>query len=79
MSRQFNYNCTKCGVPSTREELTTKTAVFKETGLNGKVLRQRVMNWLCKDCLQKDEHYNSPERSFVNKVAADVSKESLAS
>lgn len=48
------YVCSSCGREQEREALTVKKAMFKMFGRNGRVLRSRVVAWLCSDCREKD-------------------------
>lgn len=78
MARSFKYVCTRCGAkphPNDNEARASLTAVvvqFKEVGFRGHVLRSRVTDWVCKDCLELDPVYNQADRAFINKVANDA-------
>lgn len=52
--------CTKCGLPCSRATLTVKRIVFQTEGDNARVLKSRVTDHLCADCLTKDEGWNLP-------------------
>lgn len=55
-----DYCCTECGEYSNRELLTVKKVSFNEMGVGGRVLRSRVVAWLCPKCVKKDPQYNQP-------------------
>jgi hypothetical protein len=46
--------CSVCGEPQDRANLTVKRASFLGFGRNGKLLRSRVVGWLCESCRDKD-------------------------
>lgn len=57
MSNIPTYACTQCRRPNNREDLTVKKAVFLEMGEGARTVRSRVIAWLCKYCLEKDEDF----------------------
>lgn len=74
MPKKFRYNCTGCGnMPgSTRDEarnnLFAKRVEFREYGFRGRLLRSRVIAWLCKACLEADEDYKRSERELADRM-----------
>ncbi len=77
MARHFRYNCTKCGKRPCENDLEARAALtavvvsFKEVGYRGKVWRSRVVDWLCPECLKQHPNFDTADRSFIEKVAAD--------
>jgi hypothetical protein len=69
MSRKFNYECTQCHRQWPREQLTAKVVQFKEIGHSGRVLRSRVVDWLCGNCLNQDLAYLMVDREIIDTVA----------
>lgn len=58
----IKYQCTVCKKTVPRDELTAKRISFQTMGMRFKTLRSRVIGWLCKECLEKDETWNMPKR-----------------
>lgn len=67
MANNPNYCCTRCNTPTPRASLTVKKAMFTEMGEGARTKRSRVTDWLCNNCLARDEDYLrerfSPPRS----------------
>lgn len=58
----IKYTCGMCGdeVPA-KEDLVAKRVQFREMGPSGKVLRTRVVAWICKKrCIDRDPDYRRP-------------------
>jgi len=65
-----NYRCTipECGAAVERSLLTVKKVYFNEMGMGGRVLKSRVIAWLCPACVAKDPHWNQPRFQSPVKV-----------
>ena len=63
MARHYRYACTRCGKDCPRELLTVKNVRFLEIGERPKQLRSRNTDWLCPDCVVKDEDWNRESNS----------------
>lgn len=60
MGKLIKYHCTSCGKETPRANLTVKKCVFLEMGAGAATKRSRVLDWLCTDCLNLDEIFNTP-------------------
>lgn len=54
MPRLRRYVCTFCLTETDRKDLLVKKVLFTEMGAGGKLVRSRVVNWLCPNCTVKD-------------------------
>lgn len=61
------YKCDDCGEVRDRDELAAKRVQFKEMGATGKLIKTRVIAWLCnvpgddgKSCRERDVHWDIP-------------------
>lgn len=54
----LEYVCTNCSKSVERDNLTVKKVAFAEMGVGGKIIRSRVIGWLCVDCLTSDVDWN---------------------
>lgn len=54
--------CSRCNLIVSLERLFKKTASFYSKKTN-KLVRQRVVEWLCDECMEGDEDYNRPSYS----------------
>lgn len=61
MANEPDYTCTGCGATPGRDGLSVKKVIFTEMGAGGRVLRSRVVDWLCDNCLKTDPHWNQPK------------------
>lgn len=52
--------CTSCGDLTSPELLTIKRVSFAARVSPSKLTRSRTVAWLCRKCLNKDEHWNLP-------------------
>jgi hypothetical protein len=61
---QRTYVCSNCGSEvEDRDKLTVKKVSFHTMGnppKGGKTIRSRVIDWLCPDCLIKDDVWTRP-------------------
>lgn len=60
-NRDIKYECSKCQKECGRNSLHVKRVQFREMGPNGRVIKTRVTEWLCPDCLQADPDYKRPQ------------------
>ncbi len=60
-NRNIEYKCTVCGKQEIREDLTVKRVSFQTMGVKWKILRSRVVAWLCDDCRDADEVWLMPK------------------
>jgi hypothetical protein len=51
-------SCTRCG--SRTDELTVKKVLFAPLGKGQRVIRSRVVDWLCDECRQTDPAWREP-------------------
>lgn len=58
--RKINYACTVCNEPKDRDALIVKRIQFREMGVGGKVIKTRVIAWLCTICLSADPDNDIP-------------------
>ena len=63
MARTVQYICTRHGGEVPRELLLAKKVQFVGMGEGSRTHRSRVVEWLCPQCIAKDEDWNRP-RSF---------------
>lgn len=54
------YKCSKCGKSEKRELLTAKKVQFLELGIKPRVLKSRLIDWLCPACVAKDPDWKRP-------------------
>lgn len=72
MNSNIEYTCSTCGERKERNQLKVKKVVFYEMGPGGKMLRSRVVGWICEDnCLPDDPHWNKQPMNFQNKQKVD--------
>lgn len=77
MATDHEYVCNGCGKPTRRSMLTVKKVLFTSMGAGSKTTRSRVKQWLCPDCVKRDEDWNLPpniqpsERVFTKIVTED--------
>lgn len=57
-NRDIDYTCHRCLKQFDRETLRAKKVQYLMMGRNGKVIRSRVIEWLCVPCMEKDPDYN---------------------
>jgi len=69
-SRPINYTCDVCKNVRTKDELVAKRVQYREMGSDGKVLKTRVIMWVCrvpdpnmggKSCLDCDPDFHRPK------------------
>ena len=58
MANNPDYRCSNCGKDENRNRLTVKKATFTEMGEGARVVRSRVVAWLCPSCVVDDPDYN---------------------
>lgn len=58
MAHYTEDRCSKCGNKTSPELLMVKRVQFLARVNLRKVLKTRVVAWLCEPCLDKDEDYN---------------------
>lgn len=63
MPRLKRYICTSCGQDYERESLLAKKVSFTQMGAGGKLVRSRVVDWLCPACTVKDDDWNQTAAS----------------
>lgn len=56
-----SYRCSVCGREKKREELTVKKVNFQTMGQGARIIRSRVLGWLCKSCLSNDPVWNQQD------------------
>ncbi len=66
-----SYGCTRCNKPKGRDELVVKRVQFVGMGVGADILRSRVTDWLCPDCIVEDpdylrEKFHPPRMSELN-------------
>lgn len=66
---RYAYKCTECDKALPREQLTVKKVVFQKMGAGGKIVRSRVVHWLCRPCLTNDDDYNRAEFGHNKEVS----------
>lgn len=59
-NRTREYKCTKCHKPTPREQLVVKKIMFLGMGAGGRTMRTRVRDWLCPQCVTKDNDWRQP-------------------
>ncbi len=64
----FEYQCSRCGKHTPREQLTVKKAVFVTPGEGGKTLRSRVTDHLCPTCIIADPDWCRPPKQKIEFV-----------
>jgi hypothetical protein len=62
--RHIRYRCTRCDAAS--DDLTTKQVAFLK---GGRRIRQRVVAWLCPECLEADTEWSLPKRASAPGMA----------
>ena len=71
------YRCTRCRKGPNeglkREQLTVKKVVFSQMGSGARVIRSRVSEWLCPDCIGQDKDWNREPFANEGIVIADAS------
>lgn len=60
MTRFRDYRCTRCGTPTARGSLVVKKVSFARMGEGAKLIRSRVLDWLCPSCTVADPDWNRP-------------------
>jgi hypothetical protein len=65
VAEKFEYQCTRCGKPTPRSELTIKRAVFMTPGEGAKTLRSRVTDHLCPVCVAGDGDWRRPANQRI--------------
>ena len=68
-SRPINYTCDVCKLTRTKDELVAKRVQYREMGSDGKVLKTRVIKWVCRvpsdvtgrSCLDEDADFHRPK------------------
>lgn len=83
--KKLIYNCTRCGhkplcLPgeSEKQNLTAKHARFTEMGERARVIRSRVTDWLCINCLENDKDFNLNKNSIISLAKyEDLQKEEI--
>lgn len=70
-NRDIKYVCGNCGQTKTKATLTVKRVQFLEMGENGKLLKTRVVEWLCEDCRAEDPAW-SQDKLFGSPGLQDV-------
>lgn len=71
MTNNAAYKCSQCDRETDRELLTAKKISFCEIGMNAKTLKSRIVDWLCPDCLVKDDVWNKPKYTTPGHVPSD--------
>jgi DNA-directed RNA polymerase subunit RPC12/RpoP len=56
-NRTIDYRCAACGREFDREGLRVKRVQFTAMGVPAKLIRSRVIKWLCDDCMHKDDDF----------------------
>lgn len=73
------YFCTRCGRGEedgvTRDDLSVKKVVFLRMGEGGKVIRSRVVEWLCPTCRSEDADWKREAFVRPDKAAEATKKE----
>lgn len=57
---EIDYRCGACLEPTAREALFAKRVQYKQMGERGKVIKTRVVYWVCGGCMKKEEDFNLP-------------------
>ena len=57
MANQPEYSCSECGATPGRENLFVKRVQFTTMGEGARVIRSRVVGWLCGPCTAGDPDY----------------------
>lgn len=73
MADKFDYQCTRCGKSTPRDELTIKRAVFMTPGEGAKTLRSRVTSHLCPTCVAGDADWRRPANQRIEYEAEPIS------
>ncbi len=65
MAFHGEYKCSDCGKIESRDLLTAKKVTIQEIGVRPKILRSRIIGWMCPACVAGDadwkrEPYASP-------------------
>jgi hypothetical protein len=56
-NRDIQYICDVCGKNVGKEKLCSKQVVFRRVGRGGRIIRSRIVQWVCDACVVKDPHY----------------------
>ena len=51
------YKCTRCNKSEKRELLSAKKVSFQELGVRPRIIRSRIVAWLCPPCVARDEDW----------------------
>lgn len=76
MARAVKLNCTNCGnAPKganddeKRKNLYVKRVEFRGFGYRGRSIRNRVVAWLCSDCMVNDPDFRIHEMAIAEKMS----------
>lgn len=58
-----HYRCSSCQQVKPRDELVVKRVQYVTMGKSPKVLRSRVVGWLCQHCVEQQAEWNRPIHS----------------
>ena len=61
-NRTIIYDCSTCGRDVGQDKLVVKRVQFLSLA-SKKLIRTRVLRWVCVDCIERDEMYQLPARS----------------
>jgi hypothetical protein len=65
--------CSTCASTCLAADLVVKRADFRRPGVGGRMLRTRVLGYLCPDCIERDNDYALPRLApFSSRGAASI-------
>ena len=74
MSFYTEDRCTGCDQITSPELMVIKQVNFLERTKRGKIIKSRVVAWLCEDCTEKDADFNLPAYSGPGNTSAPLER-----